>query len=108
MNAHDFGDRRAIAVVGAGVAGLTAAYVLAQRLTSRAENETMDERVANLREEVTAGLRAPRRGREKGVWGVERACHTGQQRSLQSACVTQETARDLGSRAVSRYGAASV
>ena len=31
MNAHDFGDRRSIAVVGAGVAGLTAAYVLAQR-----------------------------------------------------------------------------
>ena len=31
MNAHEFGDRRAIAVVGAGVAGLTAAYVLAQR-----------------------------------------------------------------------------
>jgi predicted NAD/FAD-binding protein len=31
MTAHNFGDRRAIAVVGAGVAGLTAAYVLAQQ-----------------------------------------------------------------------------
>ena len=31
MSVHDFGDRRSIAVVGAGVAGLTAAYVLAQR-----------------------------------------------------------------------------
>lgn len=31
MSAHDFGDRRSIAVVGAGVAGLTAAYVLAQQ-----------------------------------------------------------------------------
>ena len=28
------------------------------------------------------------RGREKGVWGVERACHIGQHRSLQSVCVT--------------------
>ncbi|HRE00624.1 MAG TPA: FAD-dependent oxidoreductase, partial [Ilumatobacteraceae bacterium] len=31
MSAHAFGDRRSIAVVGAGVAGLTAAYVLAQQ-----------------------------------------------------------------------------
>ncbi len=31
MKAHAFGDRRAIAVVGAGVAGLTAAYVLAKQ-----------------------------------------------------------------------------
>ena len=38
------------------------------------------------------------RGREKGVWGVERACHTGQHRSLQSVCVTQENKADLGSR----------
>ena len=26
------------------------------------------------------------------MWGVERACHSGQHRSLQSACVTQEIA----------------
>jgi uncharacterized protein len=31
VRAHAFGDRRAIAVVGAGVAGLTAAYVLARQ-----------------------------------------------------------------------------
>ena len=31
MSTNDFGDRRSIAVVGAGVAGLTAAYVLAQQ-----------------------------------------------------------------------------
>ena len=42
------------------------------------------------------------RGREKGVWGVERACHTGQHRSLQSVCVTQEIGADLGSRVLSR------
>ena len=31
MTAHTFGDRRSIAVVGAGVAGLTAAYVLSKQ-----------------------------------------------------------------------------
>jgi len=31
MTAHNSGDRRAVAVVGAGVSGLTAAYVLAQQ-----------------------------------------------------------------------------
>jgi predicted NAD/FAD-binding protein len=31
VTAHDFGDRRSIAVVGAGVAGLTAAYVLSRQ-----------------------------------------------------------------------------
>ena len=50
---------------------------------------------------------AASRGREKGVWGVERACHTGQHRSLQSVCVTQEIGADLGSRVLSRCAAAS-
>jgi uncharacterized protein len=31
MSAHDFGDRRSIAIVGSGVAGLTSAYVLAKQ-----------------------------------------------------------------------------
>jgi hypothetical protein len=42
--------------------------------------------------------RTASRGRGRGVWGVERACHTGQHRSLQSVCVTQEIRSDLGSR----------
>ena len=36
------------------------------------------------------------------MWGVERACHTGQHRSLQSVCVTQEIPRDLASRRLVR------
>jgi hypothetical protein len=40
--------------------------------------------------------------------GVERACHTGQHRSLQSGCVTQEIGPNLGPRVLSRYNAASV
>ena len=48
------------------------------------------------------------RGRGKGRVGVERACHTGQHRSLQSVCVTQKIGCDLGSRVLSSYNAASV
>jgi hypothetical protein len=77
-------------------------------VTLRAQNRVM---VSSESDRVVEGVGAvvpPRRGREKGVWGVERACHTGQHRSLQSVCVTQEIGADLGSHVLSRCAAASV
>ena len=44
-------------------------------------------------------------GREKGVRGVKRACHTGQQQSLQSALSPKEMGRDLASRTLTWCGA---
>jgi hypothetical protein len=77
-------------------------------VTSRAQNRVMDRasRIGSSRPWTASG--AGNRGREKGVWGVERACHTGQHRSLQSVCVTQEIGPDLGSRVLSRYAANTV
>jgi hypothetical protein len=88
--------------------GARAPHAVTFWVMSRAENETMDEQVARPRDDVTAGLQSSGGGREKGVWGVERACHTGQHRSLQSVCVTQKIRPDLGSRVLSRYAATTV
>ena len=52
--------------------------------------KSWNNNVDSTREDATADSNGVRAGREKGVWGVERACHTGQQRSLQSVCVTEE------------------
>ena len=73
-------------------------------VTSRAQNRVMDRasRIESSGSWTVSGTAS--RGREKGVWGVERACHTGQHRSLQSACVTQEIGPYLGSRVLSSPG----
>jgi hypothetical protein len=77
-------------------------------VTSREQNRVMDRasRIESSGSWTVCGT--ARRGREKGVWGVERACHTGQHRSLQSVCVTQKIGADLGSGVLSRYATRTV
>ena len=70
-------------------------------VTSRAHDGVMD-RWSRIESSGSWTAGGAARGREKDVWGVERACHIGQHRSLQAVCVTREIGPDLGSRVLSR------